>query len=551
MSTSHRREVIDDHMNGFALDERVPTAPQPRPVTQTRTPRRPAPSTANPSGSSAPIVGAAGTGRAYAKVADKGKERAVVATVPPPREPSHPPIVSLQDFPPITNDVIDIDAIPSEEDGGANWLRPSGRQNQHHRGKPKPKPTTLAAAVATPTPTPTPVWMAPLGPTIPPASDLCKSDLQLLPRADLIRTFNTRFNGGMSTKTQLSKDAIIAAYIAKSNAPVVQPKPKPPTLPTRPAATTQYTVVRNPTTAGLAKVTSKTHDSSAVVRALQRALRQHFPSNIKVPVDLIGGRWGAQTSSNFVLVFNGAPSNVAVMQCRAVFFDFFGSDCMIVPQKGYSRVLLRGVPILRTMDGDLAPGETLESELRRNASFQTLTMFCPPRWLKATAPEDARHSSVLVTFLDEDGSITREMLRRPHYMFGGSVRIVKFNALPLLLQCDRCWRLGHSSRRCPKPKALIMCSICGGAHKAADHQFKCPGVGTHTTLKCDCARKCLNCKREKPAFAEGHLATDLCCPLRAKFRNENNRTGDTTDEDLRAVVPMEDDIHSDELQATL
>ena len=204
------------------------------------------------------------------------------------------------------------------------------------------------------------------------------------------------------------------------------------------------------------------------------------------------------------------------------------------------------------MDGDLAPRETLETELRRNSTFSSLTLFCPPRWLKATAPEEARHLSVIVTFLDEDGSHTRDMLRRPQYMFGGAIRVVKFNSLPLLLQCDRCWRLGHSSCRCPKPKALIMCSICGGAHKAADHQFKCPGIGSHTTLKCDCPRKCLNCKREKPAFSEGHLATDACCPLRAKFRTENDRTGDTTDEDARCAIPMaEDDIHPDELQATL
>ena len=27
---------------------------------------------------------------------------------------------------------------------------------------------------------------------------------------------------------------------------------------------------------------------------------------------------------------------------------------------------------------------------------------------------------------------------------------------------------------------LVMCSICGGAHKAADHQFQCSGMSTHT-----------------------------------------------------------------------
>ena len=441
---------------------------------------------------------------------------------------------------------IDFDAIPSEEE--ANWLRPSGRQN-HRRSQP-PKPTSFAAAAASPIPRPA-AFSAPLGPTST-TNELTKADLDKLPKADLIRTFNMRFNGGMATKTQLSKDAIVASYLAKINAPA--PKPRAP-MPTPNAgtklSTTQYTVVRNPTTAGLAKVTSKTHESSVVVRTLQRALRQHFPSGVKVPVDLIGGRWGAQSSSNFVLIFNGTPGSVAVMQCRSVFYEFFGSDCVIVPQKGYSRVLLKLVPICRSDSGSLPSGDALAEELRRNAVFRDLTMFCPPRWLKANVPENAIHSSVIVTFLDEDGSRTRDMIRFPQYMFGGCVRAVKFNALPLLLQCDRCWRLGHASRRCPKPKTLVMCSICGGAHKASDHQFKCSGSLTHSSLKCNCIRKCLNCTREKPAFAEGHLATDTTCPLRAKFKTTDNRSGDTTDEDARAATPMEDDTHPDELQATL
>jgi hypothetical protein len=75
-------------------------------------------------------------------------------------------------------------------------------------------------------------------------------------------------------------------------------------------------------------------------------------------------------------------------------------------------------------------------------------------------------------------------------------------------------------------------------------------MATHSSLKCGCPRKCLNCARTNPAFAEGHLSTDYSCPLRAKFRTENNRTGDTTNEETRTAVPMEDDIPSDELQST-
>ena len=437
------------------------------------------------------------------------------------------------------------DAIPSEEE--ANWLRPSGRQNR--RSNQPSKLMSFATAAATPTlclvaP------MAPLGPTTT-ATELTKADLDKLPRTGLIRTFNMRFNRGMAARTQLSKDAIITSYLAKINTPALKPKTTPSAPTTTKLSTTQYTVVHNPTTAGLAKVTAKTHESSVIVHTLQRALRQHFPSGTKVPVDLIGGRWGAQSSSNFVLIFNGTPGSVAVMQCRSIFYKFFRSDCVIVPQKGYSHVLLKLVPVCRSESGALPSGDALADELRCNAAFHDLTMFCPPHWLKASIPEDAIHSSVIVTFLDEDRTRTRDIIRYPQYMFGGCVRIAKFNALPLLLQCNCCWRLGHESRHCPKAKALVICSICGGAHKAADHQFRCSGMSTHTSLKCGCPRKCLNCTRENPAFTEGHLATDFACPLQARYRTANNRSGDSTNEDTWAAIPMEDDTHPDDLQATL
>ena len=205
---------------------------------------------------------------------------------------------------------------------------------------------------------------------------MTKADLDLLSKPDVIRTFNQCFNGSMPANTKLSKEAIIASYIVKTNAP--PPKPKMP-RPSPVLTTTQYTVICNPITVGLSKVTSRSHDAPTVVRTLQRALRQQFPAGQRVPVDLIGGRWGAQTSSNFVLIFNGSPGNVAIMQCRKVFHDFFGADCTIVPQQGYSRILLRLVPLCRAEDRSLPTPDILLEELRRNFLFRDLTMFCPPR----------------------------------------------------------------------------------------------------------------------------------------------------------------------------
>ena len=553
------QDIAREYKEWYETGETVPTAPHPVPTA--RTPRPPAPITGKPYVGSTALAyaTAAGTGQANVKVAGPSA-RTSAGQNPQVRHPSQPAITSLQEFPPMVSDwsmpeghqsgdgfdpaknTITINS--DSDDVGGGWFTTPPRNRRQRQAAAK-RQQSFAAAVAAP---------AAAHPTLPaqaPIQELTKADLDKLPKPDVIRTYNQRFNGSMAANTKLSKDAIVASYLAKINAP--PPPPKTPPKPTPPPTTTQYTIVRNPTTAGLTKVTSRTHDAPTVVQNLQRALRQQFPTGTKVPVDLIGGRWGAQSSSNFVLIFNGSPGNVAVMQCRKVFHDFFGTDCTIVPQQGYSRVLLHLVPLCRSESGALPSPDVLLDELRRNSLFKSLTMFCAPRWLKATPPETAVHGSVIMTFLDEDGSRTKSILRSPIFMFGGSARACKFNSLPLLSQCECCWRLGHATRRCPKPKTLLVCSICGGAHLATDHQFKCRDVKKHSTLKCDCPRSCLNCKRESPTTADGHLSTDHTCPLHTKYRAPLTRTGDSTDEEVHASIPMlvEDPLtFSDEPHAT-
>ena len=143
-----------------------------------------------------------------------------------------------------------------------------------------------------------------------------------------------------------------------------------------------------------------------------------------------------QFSSNFVLIFNGQPGNTNVMKCRQVFYDFFGADISIVPQVGYSRVLLRSVPMCRDSEGNLPSSEVLASELANNQLCYDLTMFSLPHWLRAAVPDDATHSAVIITFLDEDSSRTNALLKRPIYMFSGACRAIKFTSLPLIKQCQ-------------------------------------------------------------------------------------------------------------------
>ena len=458
---------------------------------------------------------------------------------------AHPPIATLNsqsqdDF--VVHDGpthpaldFDKDVCPSDVVSvPGRWITP----NPKCRGR---KATSWATVAAQPAPSraPAPPVTSPLPFSLPSIStDLMKADLEKLPKEALRTVYGDRF--GTHVKATTSKDAIIASYVARVHAPAKLPvAPKPPAP--KAITLTQYTVVRNPSSAGLTCINAKNTDTAPLVRRLQHVIRQQFPSDQKLPVDLIGGRWSSQFSSNFVLIFNGQPGNATVMRCREVFFDAFSSDCVIVPQYGYSCILLNGVPVCRCDDSSLSTPDELCSELQVNSLCSDITLFSPPRWLRSVVPEGARHSSVTFAFLDEDGKRTAALLKSPLYMFGGSVKAIRFNALPLIKQCQRCWKLGHDATRCSHPSSFLMCCICGGPHKSDLHQFQCSGIRTHNSLKCNCVRKCINCTRAKPSQASGHLAIDHSCPLRKNFRSASARSSDTTDEEALALDRMAKD----------
>jgi hypothetical protein len=299
-------------------------------------------------------------------------------------------------------------------------------------------------------------------------------------------------------------------------------------------------VIRSPLAAGITKVNAQSHDAPSVVRTLQCVIRQQYLHTNQPPIDLISGRWSSQSPANFILVFNGQVDNAVVMRHRQVILDLFGSDATITPQKGYSHILLHMVPVVRDGNGALPGPDELRSELGRNMLCSGITLFSNPRWLKADIPADARHGSITFAFLDEDGKTTSCILQSPLFMFGGAVHSQRFQLLPLIQQCTRCWALGHPTLRCRHPKDAIICCICGKKHLSKEHQFLCSSSNKHDSLKCNCVCKCINCTCEKLP-ATGHISTDHSCPLCACYRKVNGverRTGITTDEETPALNLM-------------
>jgi len=457
----------------------------------------------------------------------------------PPRAPSLPPITVLNPpsaphCAPVSDhargrarpSVAHEDAAPTAN----NPLAPPPNAPWNVMGKGGGKPRSFAAAAA-PRRT-APAVVSPIQ-TAPRPGDLTDSQLQQMSRDQLLRAYETRFRLTVTSRN-VSKLALQQAYkraleseAAISSAPAKPAKPTTQRPRARPISTTEFTITRDPSTRA---TQGPQGDPAAIVRSLQTSIRQAFPGG-PPPFTLLGGRWSSQLSSNFVLTFSGQPSNDDIKRYSAVLCSPFGSDATILPQRGYTRVSINFVPITYDDQGNRPSSDILSREIEANQAFSGAIIVSPPKWLRSTFTDSQTHSSVIISFLDQDGSRLARVTKNPIFMFGAPCEAKLFNSLPLIRQCDRCHRLGHSISHCHLSPNVIICSICGGRHASRDHAGFCKGRATHSTLDCNCPPTCINCVAAKLP-GKGHLARAVSCPLRKKFRRDTNRTGNSSEEDL-------------------
>ena len=209
----------------------------------------------------------------------------------------------------------------------------------------------------------------------------------------------------------------------------------------------------------------------------------------------------------------------------------FGPGATILPQRGYTRISINFVPILFDADGNRPSSDTLSNEINSNATFNGVTCVSPPKWLRANFTDGQTHSSVVLSFLDPDGSHLRRITKNPVFMFGAACEAKLFNSLPVIRQCDRCHRLGHSTERCRLPPTVTVCALCGGRHAARNHPAFCKTRSSHTNLDCNCPVTCTNCIAARLP-GKGHMSRDITCPLRKKYRRDTNQTGASSEEEL-------------------
>lgn len=75
--------------------------------------------------------------------------------------------------------------------------------------------------------------------------------------------------------------------------------------------------------------------------------------------------------------------------------------------------------------------------------------------------------------------------RLPQYVYVDGLRIIVHRFIFPVSQCSRCWKLGHTAKRCPNK---IVCPKCGGNHENCDAQrFRCVNCsGNHMALVKSC-----------------------------------------------------------------
>ena len=351
------------------------------------------------------------------------------------------------------------------------------------------------AARATPTPpcTSPPPRTSPSSTNLPPRFDatLSCAQVEAMTKAQIVSLLRIRFQVTPRSR-QMAKSAAVNLFLShqsKANpVDLTSPTPSPPSQsPAAPATrtppcarpanqsahlNTEFTILAHPDEVA---TRAKKLDPAEIVRTLRTAINQAHGGGA-AQVTLLSGRWSSRLAHNFVLTFAGKPTNDQVYRYRSILTSPFGTGARIVPQEGYTKVVVHSVPVERDMEGNTASTMTLVRELTRNPACEGLTLINPPQWFHRSIPPEKRHTSITFAFVDTDGSHLVQLIRNPPSLFGGATTVEKFTALPILHGCDRCHALDHSIARCSVRKGTIICPLCGGAHKAQDHATRCSGA---------------------------------------------------------------------------
>ncbi|KAG6875816.1 hypothetical protein C0992_002190 [Termitomyces sp. T32_za158] len=227
-------------------------------------------------------------------------------------------------------------------------------------------------------------------------------------------------------------------------------------------------------------------------------------------------------NQNLVIMLREDQKGEELRQHAEEFIDIFGVPAhtieMVTDDRRY-KVRINGVWTGRDGEGDLNTPEDLLEEIKRfNPVMSKVTLMGKPRWMRAEADLKRKdYSSVVLEFAREEDAKT--MLEAKYIaMYTNFCEVVHHADRPPVLQCSKCWALGHHVSRCKNP---MRCRICAGGHSETEHRRKNEQrmmdehegeeEGNDGQQRDREGAKCANC-------GGNHPATERSCPERKRHQ---------------------------------
>ena len=306
-----------------------------------------------------------------------------------------------------------------------------------------------------------------------------------------------------------AKDRASTVAAAQGRTPTGRPKVNSTPLPAKPTVT-DVVVIRN---GGFdddhrEKALRMRHPGD-IVREVSRLME----TQTRQPLKLLKGRWSttAEKTGNFVYTVVGdVPFTYIASFNKWLCAPFPGGDLVAI--RSWKWAQLRGV-LLTDDTGTVWEPAQLEEHLRENPMFSDCVLSVVPHWFHNPHTLKAATSTVLFAYEDVNGARTQAALHHGVAMFGYSVKFVLSGDKPSLIQCARCYAIGHrdGSPECRVPLSEVRCVRCGGKHDTRDHDFECAALTHERAGTCNCTFPCLLCGKT------GHNARSRSCPKRGDF----------------------------------
>ena len=245
---------------------------------------------------------------------------------------------------------------------------------------------------------------------------------------------------------------------------------------------------------------------------------------------LVAARWS--TKDNLILHFHGPVSpdmkttilgamRAKVRMSRSVEMDTNTTKGIPPPSPSDDVRLLNKPPttLLKFLsvatinpDGSEVSDEQLLKELKVHPTWNTVTLWSPPKFLIRKGQDRApAHIMVVSVEDDEQGSVGHALMKTTVFFSScGGRTCLRWVPKNNVAMCSVCQMWGHHATRCQTN--WLVCTKCGGPHTVKSHPVLCAtckqGKGD------ECCPSCSNC-------GGAHSTTAVDCPFWAQCFNYN------------------------------